>query len=258
MLSKITALATGSLVFISSAQAELISGWTSKGFVSGTITEGVAGSFLADPAGNLAPSATFESIDFSQINTTVELSGSVTIQNAAGNIQFRFGLFDTNGSANDQGWLGYYASPRAFSGSGNSVVNGRSGTGTGNYVSGTGAYLTTLTKTDAGTASAGSSFDFTLTLTRKDVSLVEGSFLFVQTGGTGTINHSGTFSDTGASAQAAFNSINAVGFLVNNDTGDINFSNVSVSVIPEPSSFASIAGLACIGWVATRRRRQAA
>lgn len=33
---------------------------------------------------------------------------------------------------------------------------------------------------------------------------------------------------------------------------------VLTSVIPEPSSFASFAGLACIGWVATRRRRQAA
>jgi hypothetical protein len=51
---------------------------------------------------------------------------------------------------------------------------------------------------------------------------------------------------------------NTIAFSLNN-AGDYGFSldNVSVSVIPEPSSFAALAGLGALGFVSARRRRRA-
>ncbi len=65
-------------------------------------------------------------------------------------------------------------------------------------------------------------------------------------------------SSAGTLTGVGFNQFNTIAFGVNT-TGDASFSldNISVSVIPEPSSFAALAGLGALGMVASRRRRRA-
>jgi hypothetical protein len=240
-------------VALAPANAELITGWGSAGFTVGTVTETGPGAFVATPTGNLAPRAIFTPIDFSAIGSVAILSGTATIQNAAGNVQFRFGLYDTNDSSTAEGWLGYFGSPRAFNGTGGSAVYGRSNPNTAVFSSGTGSYFPTATElVQTGTSGGGGIFDFTLTLTRQTANSVSVAFSFVQTGGgsNGDINISGSYTDTGGSA--LMSKVNAVGFLTNTNTGQVTVTNLSV--IPEPSTYAAIFGLAALGAALLRRR----
>lgn len=82
-------------------------------------------------------------------------------------------------------------------------------------------------------------------------STVQGSTWTIVDGSTLNESYGGTFSVAG------FTDLGS-GVWSNGAYEFSQTTGVLTSVIPEPSSFASIAGLACIGWVATRRRRQAA
>src|SRR3989304_5355268 len=84
----------------SDAAAAFVTGWGFEtGFKNATLTEGVAGSFSTTvPTGNAAPRALLSSpFDFADVGDMALLCGTVTMSNAPGNQQLRFGLFDTNG-----------------------------------------------------------------------------------------------------------------------------------------------------------------
>ncbi len=255
-------------VSATSAHAVLVTGWgLETGAANATLTEGVAGSFsTTTPTGNASPRALFSSIPFTVVGTTVTLSGTVTLQNVPGNIQFRVGLYDTNAAAtgtlsggtwtgaNNVGWSGYLGEPRNLAGGGATVVQGRNATGA--WFSGTGAYtLTADTFTDGGgNGSAGGTYDFSLTFERLSASSIGVDFSFVQAAGTGSVNISGSYTDS-VGTSSTLDNLNAVGFLLNANTGSGSFTDVDVSVVPEPSSFAAFAGLFASAVCLLRRRR---
>jgi MYXO-CTERM domain-containing protein len=239
------------------APAALVSGWgLETGFANATLTEGAAGSFsTTTPTGNAAPRAVLASpISLASIGSAVRLSGVATLQNTLGNQQFRFGLWNTNGHAagtlssgvwtggDPNGWLGYMT--QIGNNGGTNVVRGRGATGA--WLSNTGAYDVGSNASTSSPAGA-TPYSFSLRLTRTGATSVEVSYSFVG----GTENRSGTFTDNNLGPSAAMSSVNAVGFLLNANTGSGTFSDVDVSAVPEPASLWP----ALLGAAGLRRRR---
>lgn len=242
--------------------AALISGWgLETGASASTLTEGVQGSFsTTTPSGNASPRALFPGIAFSDVGTSVRLSGFASFANALGNIQFRFGLYDTNGvntgtlgsgvwsGATSAGWKGYYGTPGNSGGADN--VTGLNG---GAWFSGGGGNYIVGSAGATSTAAANVEYEFGLTLTRLSATSVKIDYTFVG----GTQNRSGSFIDevgvtNGNSTSLA--TLNAVGFLTNGNTGAGQFRDVRVDLlIPEPTSGIIIFGMTLLG--ASMRRR---
>lgn len=248
------------------ADAGPVSGWgLETGFTAATLTEGAAGAFSTTaPTGNAAPRALITPIDFSDPGDIVQLTGQVTLSPPGANIgnqQFRIGLWDTNGantgslsagvwnSANTNGWLGYMLQV-GISGQPDSL-KGRTDPNTAAWLSNTGTYI--VNNTNVTDSPAAGIYNFTMTLTRNTVSEV--SIAYTLAGGNSINRVSGLLTDTNAPA-AAVTTIDAVGFLLNSNTGAGSFTNLQVSAVPEPGSVALLvaAGIAC---VAARSRRAA-
>jgi hypothetical protein len=249
------------VIAAASGEAALISGWgLETGAANATLTEGAAGSFsTTTPTGNASPRALFPQIPFTDVGASVRLTGFARFANALGNIQFRFGLYDTNGvntgtlgsgvwtGATSSGYKGYYGTPGNTGGANNVTgLNGGawfSGLG-GNYIVGSAGSTTT--------AAANIEYEFGLTLTRLSATSIQIDYSFVG----GTENRSGSFVDqVGVTngASTSLSKINAVGFLTNPNTGAGQFRDIRVDAIPEPAS------LVLIGFVmitATARRRR--
>jgi len=225
-------------------QAGLISGWGMEpGGQNATLTEGAAGSFsTTTPTGDARVRASLPSPVTFNVGDQVLLSGTVTIQNSPGNQQFRFGLFDSTGHAtgtlsgglwsgsDPNGWRGYLTRLGGTA-TGSDQVVGRDLTANGWHAS-AGQYIVGQ---NAVTSSVPPStpYNFTLLLTRTGATTVQTDYSFVG----GTVNRSGSFVDNGG-ASSGVPSFNAVGFLLNANTGSGTFSNVSVDQVPEPAGLA--------------------
>lgn len=244
------------------APAALVTGWgLDTGQVGGsTLTEGAPGAFsITTPTGNAGPRALLSSpVGFANIGDSVILSGNATVQNSLGNQQFRFGLYNTNGhaagtlasgawtGADVTGWLGYMFQVGGTGG--NDAVRGRTGTGAGVWLSNTDTYTPGQTATTA-TAPGATTYAWSLTLTRTGATTVKTDYTFVG----GAINRAGSFTDTNLGASAAMSSFNAVGFLFNQNTGSAQLTDVSVSLVPEPTCLALV-GAMLAPLAAVRRR----
>jgi hypothetical protein len=249
------------------ASADLVTGWgLETGAQNATLTEGAPGSFsVTTPTGNAAPRALLPSlIDFSAVGDVIQLSGTVSFANTLGNEQFRFGLFNTNNSnpgtlsgglwlgANPVGWLGYLVEPG--NGGGTTRLVGRTGanagTGWSSATATTPAQVYDINSIPTTTSPPPGTYSVSLTLTRTGPTSVNISYLF--SGGSYTTSTS--FTDNNLGPSASMTSFNAVGFLLNANTGAGAFSGVDVSV-PEPSTFV-LAGLGLAGLVLIRARRR--
>ena len=248
-------------VLATAGNAALVTGWgLETGATSATLTEGAAGSFTTTtPTGNASPRALFPAIDFSAVGSSVRLSGFATFANALGNIQFRYGLYDTNGvstgtldsgvwtGATSSGWKGYFGTPGNSGGADN--VTGLNG---GAWFSGLGGNYIVGSAAATSDAAANVEYEFSLTLTRLSATAVNIDYTFVG----GDENRSGSFVDEVGVTDGnstSLTTLNAVGFLTNANTGSGQFRDVRVDVIPEPATLA-LAGLAVI--VASVRRRR--
>jgi hypothetical protein len=184
-----------------------------------------------------------------QIGDRVTLSGSVTLEgSSSSDEQFRWGLYDVNGSSTVSGWQGYFA------------VNGITSTGSNlrerNQPNGATFWTSSSATLLATTAAAGTSFSaatyaFTLSIARTTGDRLQIDWSLVRTSGTGAYNVSSSFLDTTPSTF----SFNRVGFHLG---GSLNadratFQDITVTYIPEPST----AGLGIVGIasLALRRRR---
>lgn len=207
---------------------------------------------VANGADNAAIWANIGStITLANTNDAITLSGLVTLQSittsTVGN--FRFGLFNTNGSGTTNNWLGYSGSNDAQ----NAVVPNTGGMYeriNGQYYSGT----TVSTLDTYGTANAnltgGIQYSYEMTLTRNALGGLDYTTTMFQTGTPANIllNLSGT-----DATPQTFN-FNRVGFLVGDsfDADRAEFRNVAVNFVPEPSA-ALLGGLGML--VLLRRRR---
>jgi hypothetical protein len=246
------------------ADAGTVSGWgLETGFTSATLTEGVSGSFsTSTPTGNAAPRALISPIDFSDPGDVVQFTGQVTLSPPGANIgnqQFRIGLWDTNGAntgtlsggvwnnANANGWLGYMVQV-GISG-GQDSLKGRTDPNSAAWLSNTGTY--NVNNTNVSDSPAAGTYDFTMTLTRNAFSEV--SIAYTLAGGNSINRVSGLLTDTNAAA-SALTTIDAVGFLLNTNTGAGSFTNLQVSAVPEPGSVALLVGAGIAGMIVRRRR----
>jgi hypothetical protein len=240
----LTALVAGAagLAFSMPARAQLVTGWgLETGQANATLTEGAAGAFsTTTPTGNAGPRALLATpLPFSTVGSIVQLSGTVTLQNAPGNQQFRFGLFNNNGhatgtlatglwsGADPTGWLGYMV--QIGGGNGNDSAKGRNGSGAGVWLSNTDSYIVGDGPGAQASPPAGTPYTFTLTLARTGATSVAIDYSFAGGTGAAAVNRSGSFNDT-VGASTATTSFNAAGFLLNGNTGSGQFANVTAEV----------------------------
>jgi|tagenome__1003787_1003787.scaffolds.fasta_scaffold20407734_1 hypothetical protein len=241
-------------------QAGLISGWgLETGGQNATLTEGAPGSFsTTTPTGDARARASLPSPITFNVGDQVLLSGTVTIQNSPGNQQFRWGLFDSTGHAtgtlssglwtgsDPNGWRGYLTRLGGTA-TGSDQVVGRDTTANGWHAS-AGQYIVGQTGVTSSVPAA-TPYNFSLLLTRTSATTVQTDYSFVG----GTVSRSGSFVDNGG-ASSGIPSFNAVGFLLNANTGAGTFTNVSVDQVPEPAALLSaVMGIAMMLPLGRRR-----
>jgi hypothetical protein len=182
-----------------------------------------------------------------------------------GNVQLRFGLFNTSNVGTSTGWLGYMAElPNANAG----VIQADTAT-TGNWAAGAGGTGLTVTNGTAGTTTAAGStlapYNFSLTITETAPNTQSVQASFISNDGTSFIwNGSATDSWTGTAAAnstvASENSTyNAIG-IFDGTTGmgsspEVDLSNVMVTTAttPEPASL-GLLGVVAAGMLLRKRR----
>lgn len=207
-------------------------------------------------SGSLSGNATLAAVgDVVQMTGTFTLSG-VNNGNAGGDLVW--GLFNTNGSSNANGWLGISASESDSTHTG--FVYERSAGNTTAYSSsassgGSGATLvgTGTTMATGNPAIVDGTYNFSLTLTLLAGNQIGVSYSLNRTSSTG-YTLSGSYTDT-VPVNYTFN---RVGFYSGNnikaDQFTISNTDVTFTAIPEPGSVGLLLA-GGVGLVARRRRR---
>ncbi len=264
------AAVVGLLVLSASAYADPVTSWTET--TGGTIITGldsaspVFGDGTAGSGNGYQINATLPSTyTLGTVGDSLVFSGSVTMDlgtAGAGSDQFRFGLFDTNGSGDVNGWLGYFATNSGTGGNPNGRLWERKADNTAAYFNNgvTGADERQFSagvpaSTDSTSTFLSGTYDFSLALTRT----ADGLSVAWSIVGTGGTNY--TISGVYADATALTYDFDRVGFMTGGglNADQVTFSNVDLtytSAIPEPASaavlLASVAGLVTLS---SRRRR---
>ncbi len=201
-------------------------------------------------------SSAIESVTLKNIGDSLTFSGTVTFEGLGGTLQygFRWGLFNTNASANVNGWLGYYAE----NGSNDkpSRLWERTSANTKSWWSSNEATnIKGVAVTDNATLVDGSySFNIRYELTAANTITI--SWSLVETSSPANYSVSGSFSDDSPDT-LTFNrvGIGNAGF----DASKISFANLQanyVAAVPEPSSLAWICGLAALAMTARLCRKR--
>lgn len=242
-----------------SANAALLTSWTQSSGSNGSglnTASPVLGNGSLDSGDNQTIYAVLPtSYTLTNVGDSIKLSGGVTFLNLATPQadQFRFGLYNVNGQTGVNGWLGYMASNSGTStGPTYSRLWERSNPNTGSFGSGSGATaVANVNATPGNTSFASGTYTFSLTLTRVATGLEVG-WTLIGTNVNSTV--SGTFLDTTPQTYT----YNRVGFFTGGglNADQVSFSNVDLTVVPEPG----VVGLVAAGLTfcfILRRRRQA-
>lgn len=241
---------------VTHVQAALVTGWddanitgvllTNAGTASPTVGTGAEGS--ADTAWLFA---SFSTISLTTVGSTITLSGSATFTGISGTgglrDMFRMGLYNVNGSADDTGWLGYFATNGDTTNGGR--IFERLDPNTASFTSQTG--LTPLaTATAPGgnfeSGAASDTYNFSLTLERV------ASGMQIDTSIIRTSDSQQMGANSFLDESISVTEFNRVGFLLggNLDVDTVQFNNINV--IPEPS----VIVLGGLGVLCLLRRRR--
>lgn len=254
MKSALTTLAL--LALASTAPAALVTGSWIDRLGNGMVLSGAntasptMGDGTADNAdGQSLYSPIGSTVTLSSAGDKVTLSGSATLVGitAAGN-QFRWGLYNTNGSGDDTGWLGYFAS-NGSGASGGPLFERVSGDTNWFMTTGVNRTETVATATAPATNLTNSDYNFLLSL-----ELVAGG-LQIESSLVRTSDSQEFASISFLDPTISTTSFDRVGFLSGGslNADQIAFTDVDVTYIPEPS-----AGLlGALGAIALIRRRRA-
>ncbi|PAW69515.1 MAG: hypothetical protein B9S38_09590 [Verrucomicrobiia bacterium Tous-C4TDCM] len=247
----LNACANGALVTGTWVKASGATGMALTNTTTASPTWGDGTTDNADASSIYSPMTT---ITLANPGDKVVLSGSAQmfgITGTAGSI-FRFGIFNVNGSANTNGWLGYFVQNAASGGSGSlqerALVNTTSFTSTSG---GGSASLQTLPLATSALTSA--VYDFSFTLERNALNGLIITTSLVRT--SDSLEFAGaSFTDTTVNAGAF--TFDRVGFQgttdLNADKIQLNNVDVTFSAVPEPSA-ALLGGLGMLRLLCRRR-----
>jgi hypothetical protein len=184
-----------------------------------------------------------------QVGDRIILAGFVTLEgSASGDEQFRWGLYDVNGSSTVSGWQGYFA-VNGITGTGSDLMERNQPNGATFWTSSSATLLATTPV--AGAPFSAATYAFTLSIARSVGDQLQIDWSLVRTSGTTVYNVSSSFLD---STPSAF-TFDRVGFHLGGslDVERAMFQDITITHVPEPS----FAGLAAAGllWIGNRRRR---
>lgn len=218
--------------FSTTALAAPVAGWIERVGdtpVSGLNTASpILGNNTASSADNMSIYASIPTATLTNVGDKVTLSGSVTLTGiVGGHNQFRWGLYDLNGSVNDVGWLGYIGNA-GHSNSGASLFE-RANPNTVWYMSSTGGANVALATAPApGTALTDGTYAFSLTLERtaSGVRIAQSIIRSSDSQQFALISVEDTTPQT--------TTFNRVGFLMGDalDVDQAQFSNIDVTYLP--------------------------
>ncbi|MEX1048443.1 MAG: hypothetical protein WED15_02865 [Akkermansiaceae bacterium] len=249
--------AFASLALIGTSDAALVTGtWTSAQGGGPITNENTASPTVGDGTANSADSdalySAMPTIALANVGEKVTLSGSANLIGiASGQVrQFRWGLYNVNSSADINGWLGYFATQ----GSGTTVGEAyerKDPNTTQFFAGGTSNVSVNVTGgTAPGTGISFASGDYTFTLSLERVA----SGLQVES----TITRISDSQDFGTvsflDTTPLTYTFDRVGFLIagNLDADQVQFSNIDVTLVPEPHS--AVLGLIGSALLLLRRR----
>lgn len=261
----------GFLSFSSVASAAPVTMWTKT--AGGTVISGldtaspVFGNGSAGSGNGYQLNAALPSVyTLGVVGDSIIFSGSASfnLSAGAGSDQFRFGLFDTNGSANNNGWLGYFASNSGSGGNPNGRLWERKASTTTAYFNNDvtlsaderQAFAGSPASTSGASTFLAGDYNFSIAATRTETGLsVVWSIV-----GTGSTNYSisGTYSDTSANTYA----FDRVGLMTGGglNADQVSFSGLDVTFIaavPEPATWATLAAAIVFAFACLRRRARA-
>lgn len=240
---------------VPSAKAALVTGWA-KSQGAGPLTNvSSASPTMGDGTGNSADAmgiyASFATIDLANIGDKVTLTAAVTLTGIANNQanHFRWSLYDVAGSSDLNGWLGYIVGNSTATVGSNLWERANPNTALVMSTNSPAAsVISAAAAAGTGNDFTGSSFNLVFSLERTASGmLISSSFVRVSDSAQFGLH---SFEDTTPQSY----SFNRVGFLAsgNLDADQVQFSNIDVSVVPEPSA----ALLGGIGLLALLRRRR--
>ena len=244
------------------AQATLVSSWSQDqgtAPISGQSTTTVTiGNNTSNSASGVSISGSLSgTITALNIGDIVQMSGTLTLAGISNNnvAGLSFGLYDTNGSSTANGWLGYNVSNSDGNNTGQ-LMERNAGNST-IYTSTTGETQLATILASASPAFTDGTYSFSLTLTRQAGNAYAIAYSLNRTSSAGYLM-SGSFTDTTASTF----SFNRVGFLAGSnlkaDQFSISLTDVSITLIPEPSAAGlCIPGAFLLGASRLRRRFEA-
>lgn len=226
----------------------------------------VIGNGSSGSAGNHTLYSVTPTYKLEAVGESLTFSGKANFQgvSAVGSDQFRFGIYNSNGTtpgtgaANVSGWLGYFGSNAGTGGNPNSRLWKRLEGNDSSFGSSSGAAGTVVVRSElydsGGNVVINGDYSFSMVLT-KTADGINVAWSMTGLGEGATYAFSGSWLDTSPNADT----FDRVGLFLG---GGVNAGQVSLadldltfsSAIPEPATTAALASLAVLGFVMLRRR----